>query len=152
MREETRSAVVRLPVETVWDCLADYDLVVRLGWDDVSTRRLRPSFRCRARYRVSVLWEGIRHDYLACLERAERPTSLTWSTHSGGAKNWVTFALTPIDESSTRVDVTLHFKAVMSFGSLESTAWELLQPAFIKTMRGLERLHETVGQDAPGRE
>lgn len=149
MREETLSAVVGLPVDAVWDYLADYDHVVRLGWDEVHTRPMRPSLRCRARYRVSVMWQGIRNDYVACLEQAERPRTLTWSTRDAGAKNWVRFDLTPVQGAQTRVDVTLHFKAAMTFGSLETTAWELLRPALVRTAWALEHLCETAVPATP---
>lgn len=146
MREETRAALVLLPAGALWDYLADYDRVVRLGWADASARRIRPTRRCPTRYRATTTWEGIRKDYTACLGQATRPETLTWSTRDGAARSWVRFDLARVDAASTRVSVTLHFEVVWSIRTHEALAWDLLKPAFVATIAGLESMRSV----APG--
>lgn len=143
MREESLSTVSRLPADELWDYLADYDRVVRLGWKDASAERLGDgSPTCEVRYKAHTTWEGIRNTYTACLEAAERARTLTWSTRSGGSKSWVRFDLRPVDSASTEVTVTLHLKQGPAFRALEPFAWGLLRPAFVKTVDRIEHLHE----------
>lgn len=140
MHEETRSVVVAVPAEALWDYLSDYDRVVRLGWEEASARPIRASFRCRTRYAVTTRWEGILRKYVACLQDAEPPRTLTWSTRDGLSKSWVRFDLRPSGPAHTEVDVTLHFNAGFVARGFEEVSWELLLPALTKTLSGLRRL------------
>lgn len=140
MREETQSVTVALSAEALWDYLSDYDRVVRLGWAEASASPIRRSLRCRTRYAVTTRWEGILRKYVACLQDAVPPKTLTWSTRDGLSKNWVRFDLRPSDPSHTDVDVTLHFAAGLSVGGFEDVSWELLRPALLLTLSNLQRL------------
>lgn len=148
MSEETRSVVVRLPAETVWDFLSGYDNVLSLGWDEYSARRLRPTRKCEVRYKAASVWEGIRTSYVACLEDAERPRTLTWSTKDAGTRSWVRFDLTPRGSAATEVNATLHWEAGRVLQALEPAAWGLLRPALYRTVESLGRLHEYVSPAA----
>lgn len=139
MHEESKSVVVALPAEALWDYLSDYDNVVRLGWEEASARRIRASLTCKVRYRVMTVWQGVRNIYTACLEQPNRPRTLTWSTREGLAKSWVRFDLEPLDATSTRVEATLHFE-MGAARSAEPLAWELLRPSFVMTLSRLEEL------------
>jgi hypothetical protein len=142
MREETATSFVQLPADEIWEYLADYDNVVRLGWEEASAEPIRPTRRCSVRYKVSALWEGIPQRYVACLERAEQPRLIVWSTRAAAVCNWVRFELEPLQPSATRVSITLHFESRLGERAFEHVAWELLTPALARTAAGLERLHE----------
>jgi hypothetical protein len=142
VREETRSTEVQLSASEVWDYLADYDRVVRLGWEEGNARPLRATRRCAARYDVEVVWEGIRSTYKACLENADRPRTLTWSTRDGASKSWVRFDLEPLGAECTSVAVTLHYQPTIATRALEAFAWDTLQPALLQTVLRLQTLHE----------
>lgn len=150
MYEETKTALVRLPAEAVWDYLADYDRVVRLGWEVASAQRLRNTVRCYARYKATVDWEGIPTTYIACLEERNRPRSLTWSTREGMSKSWVRFDLEQQDSTTTQVAVTLHFETAMLVRMTEHVAWDLLRPSLLRTMSRLEHMHEEVAPVSAG--
>lgn len=141
MREQSESVLVRLPAGDIWDFLADYDNVLRLGWEEGYATRMRPSRRCTERYRAMAVWQGLKTHYIACLEAAERPRLLVWSTREGLAKSWARFVLEPLAEDSTRVEVTLHFE-MAAVRSAEPLAWDLLLPSFDRTISHLEHLHQ----------
>lgn len=148
MTEETSSVVVRLPAETVWDFLVEYDNVLSLGWDEATARRIRPNRTCDVRYKASSVWEGIRTNYVACLEAAERPKTLTWSTRNAGTRSRVRFDFEPLGQSATRVVVSINWEAGRAMRALEPTAWTLLRPALYRTTASLGRLHERLAREA----
>lgn len=144
MREESLTAISQLPAEVLWDYLADYRNVLRLGWEEEAATRLEDSPGGTVRFRARALWEGVPSTYTALLEPADRPCTLTWLTRSGGSKTWVRFDLRPLDEASTEVRVTLHLEHGTAVRPFEPLAWALLKPRLQRTVMSLERLHEEI--------
>jgi carbon monoxide dehydrogenase subunit G len=140
VREETKVSVVHLPAEDVWDYLSDYNRVVRLGWDDASAERIKPTLDRKVRYRVKLTWVGFKVSHVVWLQEAERPTRVTWATREGGSSSWVRFDLRALDEATTEVRVTLHLEAKPFAIPSETMAWELLRPSFIRTVSRVEQL------------
>lgn len=140
MRQETRSCGVGMSVEELWSYLADYDQVVRLSSPGGSGRLIdgEPG-RAGAKYRATVLWEGITSEFTARLASAEPPSSLMWKAASGSGCGSIRFDLRPA-EAGTRVDATLEFAATAPSRALEPFAWGLIQPMFKRMMRKLHEL------------
>lgn len=138
MREATQSCTAAATAEDLWDYLADYDHVIRLGAKTASARLESGSVETGdARYRVSVFWEGLQTKYAACLADAVRPDTLTWKTRSGQGTSWIRFDLEPSGESATHVTVTLHHEPNASSAALEPFLWGQLNPMLKRTMRKL---------------
>lgn len=144
MRQESQSTVTRVSADVLWDYLADYDRVVRLGWPEASARRLEPSRTCAVRYKVVSVWEGVRSTYVACLESPERPRTLIWTTKNAGARSSLRFDLQPLDAASTHVTITLSVRYGAALRALEPFAWGLLRPAFLRTLGAIEALPRTL--------
>lgn len=140
MREDTLSIRADIPAEALWDFLADYDNVVRLGWSHSSAEPLEDPDGCRVRYRARTSWEGLQNQYTACLMSAERPQTLTWSTNTSGSRSWLRFDLQPLGQTRTHVTATLHLKHGAALALLEPFAWGLMRSALVKTMTALESL------------
>lgn len=140
MREESLSTTVHLPAQDLWDYLADYDNVVRLGWDDASAQLIESPNSTERLYKAQTTWEGLKSTYTAVMDHSERPRTLTWSTKRGGTDSWVRFDLEPLDTSVTQVTVTLNLQHGSALRMLEPFAWGLLRPALVRTLSSLEHL------------
>ena len=140
MREEVRQLACGVPREKLWDFLADYDNVVRLGAPDASAHLATGSAQTGdSVYEAELSWYGSVSHFTAHLASASRPTTLTWDTTTGMGRSWLRFDLEPA-QSSTVVSVTLHHDGSESARVLEALAWGILQTTLERTLIGLSEL------------
>jgi hypothetical protein len=141
MRRETHFCVVDASPEALWDYLADYDRVIRLGDPaDFAEREWLPSHPERVKYKASLQWEGIAATYHVYLRRAQRPELLEWKALSFAGHTRLIFELLGRADRMTELRLTFEHSTVESSAPLEPFAWAIMEPKVRRTAEQLCRL------------